>query len=86
MEVHQKYSSSLAIKEEDGYHFSKDYDKFWYLNQHKQKYLISTIPGWSTHCDNNHLSPTVNWETVINCDRLNNEYVNQNSKKNLTYN
>jgi hypothetical protein len=65
LEVHQKYSSSNAIKEEEGYHFSKDYDKFWGL-QEKQRYLISPMPGWSTHCDANHLSPVINWEKIIN--------------------
>ena len=65
LEVHQKYSSSNAIKEQEGFHFSKDYDKFWEL-QEKQRYLISTIPGWSTHCDANHLSPVINWEEIMN--------------------
>jgi hypothetical protein len=64
LEVHKEYSSNNAIKEEDGFHFSKDYDKFWKL-QKKQKYLISPIPGWSTHCDANHLSSFVNWEKII---------------------
>ena len=65
LEVHQKYSSFNAIKEQDEFHFSKDYDKFWEL-QEKQRYLISTMPGWSTHCDNNHLSPIIDWREVIN--------------------
>ena len=65
LEVHQKYSSSNAIKEEEGFHFSKDYDKFWEL-QEKQKYLISPMPGWSTHCDANHLSPVIDWKKIMN--------------------
>lgn len=65
LEVHQKYSSSNAIKEQEGFHFSKDYDKFWELQQ-QQKYLISPIPGWSTHCDANHLSPLINWKKIMN--------------------
>lgn len=65
LEVHQKYSSSNAIKEQDGFHFSKDYDKFWEL-QEKQKYLISPMPGWSTHCDANHLSPVIDWKKIMN--------------------
>ena len=65
LEFHQKYSSTCAIKEEEGYHFSKDYDKFWELQKNK-KYVISSIPGWSTHCDANYLSPVINWEDIMN--------------------
>ena len=65
LKVHQKYSSSDAIKEKKGFHFSKDYDKFWELHE-KQKYLISPMPGWATHCDLNHLSPVINWQEIIN--------------------
>ena len=64
LKIHQKYSSSNAIKEEDGFHFSKDYDKFWEL-QEKKKYLISPMPGWSTHCDANHISPVIDWKKVV---------------------
>ena len=65
LEIHQKYSFSNAIKKKEGFHFSKDYDKFWELQQ-KQRYLISPMPGWSTHCDANHLSPVINWEKIMN--------------------
>lgn len=65
LESHKKYSSSDAIKEEEGFHFSKDYDKFWELQKQK-RYLISPMPGWSTHCDANHLSPVIDWESVMN--------------------
>ena len=64
LNVHVKYSSEKAIREEDGFHFSKDYDKFWELKD-KNRFLISSIPGWSTHCDANHLSPVINWEKVL---------------------
>jgi hypothetical protein len=63
LEVHQKYSIN-GVKEEEGFHFSKDYDKFWELQKQK-RYLISPMPGWSTHCDLNHLSPVINWEKII---------------------
>jgi|TARA_B100000287_G_scaffold187858_1_gene177657 hypothetical protein len=69
LKIHQKYSSSHAIKEEKGFHFSKDYDKFWEL-QEKERYLISAMPGWATHCDANHLSPIINWEKIMLCSRL----------------
>jgi len=65
LDVHKKYSSTHAIKEEKGFYFSKDYDKFWELNQN-QKYVISPMPGWSTHCDANHLSPIIDWGKIIN--------------------
>ena len=66
MEVHKKYSSDNAIKEEDGFHFSRDYEKFWELADKQKKYIISPMPGWSTHCDANHLSPIINWKEVNN--------------------
>jgi hypothetical protein len=64
LEIHKKYSIQ-GIKEEDGFHFSKDYDKFWELQQ-QHKYVISPMPGWSTHCDANHISPVINWKKIIN--------------------
>lgn len=64
LEVHQKYSIN-GVKNKEGYYFSKDYDKFWEL-QEQHKYLVSPMPGWSTHCDSNHLSPIVNWEKIMN--------------------
>ena len=64
LEIHQKYSIN-GVKEEDGFHFSKDYDKFWELQKQK-RYLISPIPGWSTHCDENHISPVIDWKKVVN--------------------
>jgi hypothetical protein len=64
LEIHQKYSIN-GVKEEDGFHYSKDYDKFWEL-QKKHKYIVSPMPGWSTHCDKNHISPVINWEKIMN--------------------
>ena len=64
LEIHKKYSI-YGVKEEDGYHFSKDYDKFWELQQ-QHKYLISPMPGWSTHCDANHISPVIDWKKIMN--------------------
>jgi hypothetical protein len=79
LEIHQKYSIQ-GIKEQEGFHFSKDYDKFWELQQ-QQKYLISPIPGWSTHCDANHLSPVINWEKIMNDTYFVNE-----QKENIVFN
>jgi hypothetical protein len=64
LEIHKKYSIH-GVKEKEGFHFSKDYDKFWELQQ-KHKYLISPIPGWSTHCDANHISPVIDWKRIMN--------------------
>jgi len=54
-----------GIKEKEGYFYSKDYDKFLDLPK-KNKYIISPMPGWSTHCDQNHISPIIDWEDIIN--------------------
>ena len=64
LEIHQNYSIN-GVKEQEGFHFSKDYDKFWEL-QKQERYLISPMPGWSTHCDENHISPIIDWKKVMN--------------------
>lgn len=73
LEIHKKYSSSDAIREEEGFYFSKDYDKFWELSK-KEKYIISPMPGWSTHCDANHISPIIDWNEVINKNQKNSSF------------
>jgi hypothetical protein len=84
LEVHQRHSSSNAIKKQDGFHFSKDYDKFWEL-QEKQRYLISPMPGWSTHCDANHLSPVIEWNKIINDTYFIEDRKSQNNKNFIKY-
>jgi hypothetical protein len=79
LKVHKKYSTD-GIKEEDGFHFSKDYDKFWELQKQK-RYVISPMPGWSTHCDANHISPVINWEKIMN-----DTYIIQEKKKVIALN
>tara|TARA_Y100000289_G_scaffold66154_1_gene81718 strand:- start:1975 stop:2742 length:768 start_codon:yes stop_codon:yes gene_type:complete len=69
LNIHEKYSSSHAVKEKEGFYFSKDYDKFWELQKHN-RYVISPIPGWSTHCDANFLSPIIDWEKIISYNLL----------------
>jgi hypothetical protein len=73
LEIHQKHSIN-GVKEEEGFHFSKDYDKFWELQQ-QHKYLISPMPGWSTHCDANHISPVIDWKKIMN-----DTYINEQSQ------
>jgi hypothetical protein len=77
--VHKEYSIN-GVKEQEGFYFSKDYDKFWEL-QKQNKYLISPIPGWSTHCDANHISPLIDWEKIMN-----DSYFEQKQKKQFLLN
>jgi len=61
----QKEYSIYGIREMDEYSYSRDYNKFWEL-QKQERYLISPMPGWSTHCDENHISPIIDWKKVMN--------------------
>lgn len=61
----QKEYSIYGIREMSEYSYSRDYNKFWEL-QKQERYLISPMPGWSTHCDENHISPTIDWKKVVN--------------------
>jgi len=54
--------------------FDKDYDvwesavgdhnTFLYLNQERQRYVLTPIPGLATHCMEGLLSPTIKWKTI----------------------
>tara|TARA_R110000803_G_scaffold112545_2_gene180881 strand:+ start:121 stop:810 length:690 start_codon:yes stop_codon:yes gene_type:complete len=54
--------------------FDKDYDiwesavgdhnTFTYLNQERQRYVLTPIPGLSTHCMGGLMSPTIDWELI----------------------
>ena len=39
-----------------------DHVKHVYLNEHKGRFILTPIPGLSTHCMDGLLSPTINWE------------------------
>lgn len=56
-EIHRKYSENLKI--------TNDWAKFEDL-QNRGRVLLSSIPGFSTHCNPNDMSPVINWE-VIQC-------------------
>lgn len=43
-----------------------DHAKFLILQQIKNRKLFTPIPGLSTHCLNNLMSPTINWEKISN--------------------
>lgn len=54
--VHYQYSLNVEP--------SADHQKFLDLNQ-KGKYLISCLPGYSTHCVNEWISPCINWSEYL---------------------
>jgi hypothetical protein len=43
-----------------------DHVKHVYLNEHKGRFILTPIPGLSTHCMKYLLSPTINWEKTNN--------------------
>lgn len=66
--------STLLKSKEDHLRFSSkevgftfDHAKFTYLHSIGKK-LVSSVPGLSTHVEYEYLSPTVDWEQVINGD------------------
>lgn len=56
LSIHRKYSSKGKI--------SQDHQKFCHLNK-KGAMLISSIPGWSTHCEPQFASPGFEWEELF---------------------
>jgi len=41
-----------------------DHNKYIYLNEHKGRFILTPIPGLSTHCMEGLMSPTINWEQI----------------------
>jgi len=41
-----------------------DHNKFIWLSENKNRFVATPIPGLSTHCMNNLLSPTINWSQI----------------------
>ena len=75
----QKEYSIYGIREMDEYSYSRDYNKFWEL-QKQERYLISPMPGWSTHCDENHISPVIDWKKIMN-----ETYIKEQKQISLSY-
>lgn len=42
-----------------------DHHKWIFLNRTKGRFILSPVPGLSTHCMEGLLSPTVNWDYII---------------------
>lgn len=43
-----------------------DHDKFLHLSQTKSRFVLTPIPGLSTHCMEGLLSPTIDWKQINN--------------------
>jgi len=43
-----------------------DHNKWTYLSQTKQRFILSPIPSLSTHCMEGLLSPTIDWKKINN--------------------
>jgi len=41
-----------------------DHHKFLYLNESRNRFVLTPIPGLSTHCMEGLLSPTINWKEL----------------------
>ena len=41
-----------------------DHEKWLWLNNHRKRSVLTPLPGLSTHCMNNLLSPTIRWEEI----------------------
>lgn len=51
--IHRRFSLARKV--------TADHDKFCFLRR-KGRVLVSSMPGWSTHADPEHLSPCIDWE------------------------
>ena len=54
--IHRQFSQDRAV--------SADHEKFCKL-QTRGTMLISSLPGWATHCEPEFASPCVDWESLL---------------------
>ena len=41
-----------------------DHNKWLWLNENRERFVFTPLPGLSTHCMDGLLSPTINWEEI----------------------
>jgi hypothetical protein len=60
--------SKKLWKEDYSFHTSLegDHNKWLAINEQKNRFILSPIPGLSTHCMDGLMSPTINWEQINN--------------------
>jgi hypothetical protein len=55
IDIHRKFSIGREISDDNG--------KFLELSR-QGRILVSSLPGWSTHCDS-YMSPVINWQNYL---------------------
>jgi hypothetical protein len=63
--------SKRILNEDYDIHTSNpsDFGRFEFLRNTKSRNVLSPVPSLATHCEVEHLAPTINWEKIIQNDR-----------------